>query len=178
MVGRVVSRVTSAGFTLLELMVTIAIVAILAAFAIPSFTTMVANSRLGGAANTLQAALLKARSEALKRNCSMIVQPRTGGWVKGWQVVSDAGCPDDVPDLIQDDTVRGIVQVTTTPSSLASLTYLSSGRFTVGTSERRFQIADPEGAGDYRCVRIDTNGMPKVGRKGRDEWCTDWGTPS
>ena len=56
-----------AGFTLLELMVTITVAAVILGFGVPSFITLVQNNRMTAAANDLVAALTIARTEAVKR---------------------------------------------------------------------------------------------------------------
>lgn len=56
------------GFTIVELMVTVAIAGILLAVAVPSFNQMTVNSRLTAQANDMVGALNLARSEAIKRN--------------------------------------------------------------------------------------------------------------
>lgn len=58
----------SRGFTLIEMMITIAIVAILAGLAAPSFQVAMANTKIRTAADTMQAGLQLARMEALRRN--------------------------------------------------------------------------------------------------------------
>lgn len=55
------------GFTLLELMVVLAIAGVLAAIAIPAMSNFVRNSRITAAANDVMAALHFTRSEAIKR---------------------------------------------------------------------------------------------------------------
>lgn len=58
------------GFTLIELMVTIAVAATLLVVAVPSFRAIINSNRLTTAANTLVNALNVARMEAIKRNAS------------------------------------------------------------------------------------------------------------
>lgn len=58
----------SRGFTLLELMVAVAIVSILVTLAVPSFRTLMINNRGSAHANALVQILTTARSEAIKRN--------------------------------------------------------------------------------------------------------------
>lgn len=66
------------GFTLVELVVTLAVLAILAAIAMPSMTGMASNSRLKGQAEEMAATLQLARSEAVRRNTSITLCPTNG----------------------------------------------------------------------------------------------------
>lgn len=59
------------GFTLIELVVTIAIAAILLGIAVPSFRTTITNNRITGISNALISSLVTARSEAIKRNANV-----------------------------------------------------------------------------------------------------------
>lgn len=68
-----VARGASRGFTLVELMVTVAVLAILIAIATPSFTSVINNNRLAGHANELVASLQLARMEAVRRNARTVV---------------------------------------------------------------------------------------------------------
>lgn len=58
----------SSGFTLIELMVVVAVIGILAAFSLPSYTQMIQNTRIKTAAESIQNGLQVARAEAVKRN--------------------------------------------------------------------------------------------------------------
>lgn len=71
-------------------MVTVAILAILAAIAAPSFTPILERWRMRQIAEDLQASIYFARSEALKRSGNITLSANDGDWSKGWQVLADS----------------------------------------------------------------------------------------
>jgi type IV fimbrial biogenesis protein FimT len=80
------------GFTLIELMVALALAAILMTIAAPSFLAFQRNSELTSATNGLVAAIAAARGEAMKRGMSAMVLPADGAtWKSGWVVFIDNG---------------------------------------------------------------------------------------
>ncbi len=85
----------SSGFTLIELMVTLSVMAILATLAAPSFTSLIQNSRTTTQTNELVAALNLARSEAVKRGVDVQVTPEDGSFVNGWCVHLMPDCDED-----------------------------------------------------------------------------------
>jgi type IV fimbrial biogenesis protein FimT len=93
-----VSITRSRGFTLVELLVTSTIAAILTVVAVPAMTGMLDTQRRISSVNRFLASLHMARSEAIKRNGRAVVCKSangsqcaiTGGWDQGWIVFHDA----------------------------------------------------------------------------------------
>lgn len=85
------------GFTLIELVVTLAVAAILTTIAVPSFRGFVESNRLTAVTNDLIADFQLARSEALKRSANTIICKSADGasctaagtWNSGWIVFAD-----------------------------------------------------------------------------------------
>jgi len=81
------------GWTLLELLTVFAILAILIMVAIPSLSTLIRTQRLIGTTENLYTALQNARSEAIKRNASVVVSFQTGlNWCYGINTSSACNC--------------------------------------------------------------------------------------
>jgi len=97
------------GFTSLEVVVTLALIAILAGIAAPSMIDFVRNNKMAAAARQLDADMVLARREAIKRNTRVLVCPlgSTAGkcatatataWTQGWLVCYDADFDNDCDD--------------------------------------------------------------------------------
>ena len=80
------------GFTLLELMITIAILAVLVGLGLPSFQETIRTNRVASITNDLVGAFQLARSEAIRRGRDVWVCPSSnqascgGTWAQGWIV--------------------------------------------------------------------------------------------
>lgn len=100
----VIGTAQNAGFTLIELMIVIVLVAIFITVGVPSFQNLVSDNRLSTQTNRLVSSLQLARSEALKLRTPVSVCRSTDGatcagagvWESGWLVFVDTNGNGDV----------------------------------------------------------------------------------
>ncbi|TAK74997.1 MAG: prepilin-type N-terminal cleavage/methylation domain-containing protein [Aquabacterium sp.] len=103
------------GFTLIELLVTIAIVGVLLGLAAPALREFVAKNKVAGISNEFNAAILRARGEAIRQNTcvSMCIStstqnaapacsPAETDWQKGWLLFVNKSCDATTPAATAD----------------------------------------------------------------------------
>ena len=154
------------GFTLIELMVTISVLAILLTIAVPSFRTFVLNNRITGQANDMMTALNYARSEAIKRGLPVIMSSNSGtaDWSAGWIVFAD---PDNDGIFNAGDAKLRVGPAlgggNTLTANLAAVTAVTfdSGGF-ARNSATTFYLCDNRGAGSARNIQLAGSGRAKV----------------
>jgi len=143
-------RRSSAGFTMVELLITITIATILATVAVPSFSALIADQRAKTAASELFASLLIARSDAIMRNVNVTVSPLAGGWSRGWQILDPAN------NVLESH--GALTNVTIPPTGI--VTFRPSGRVLAG-SAATFQISTMSGSSNhYQCISLTLSGRP------------------
>ena len=146
------------GFTLMELLITVTIVAILASFAMPSMIDLIQGAAVRTAASDLYASLLQARSEAVKARASATVAPIGTGWASGWTVKVGTATSAQTAALKSGVAVRvGVSNGSATP-----ITYGYNGRITTAAQQLIFYSTKQTSKVRSRCVSVDTNGLPRV----------------
>jgi prepilin-type N-terminal cleavage/methylation domain-containing protein len=172
------SGASLAGFSLVEMMIAIAIVGILAGIAMPAFRDMIHAQRIRGTATDLYMALLSARSEAMKRNASVSVVAAAGGWCDGWEVqVQSSGMVLQTQTvdrtnavLVGPSTFVGFPPPTTNPCPApaayppTAITFGANGRPITASAGARVTIYAPQYLNTVRarCISLSLNGMPEV----------------
>lgn len=97
------------GFTVIELMVTVAVAVVMMAVAVPSMTAFSANNRVTAAKSAFASTVALARTEAARRGVQVFVKAEAGGnvgneFAGGWSVYVDTN-GNGVPD-IADEVLR------------------------------------------------------------------------
>ena len=94
------------GFTVIELMVVVALVAVLAVVATPSLRSFAANQALSSTVSDLLSATMTARATAISRNRQTMVEPMdtSVGWASGWRVYVDTDGSGDF-DATKDEQI-------------------------------------------------------------------------
>jgi len=97
------------GFTLVELMITIAVVGVLASMAVPSYSKMIERNKLKEVAQGLKSDLMFARAEAIKRSQDVTVSRNTGdngAWCYGLTTNASCDCTA-TPSTCEIKTISG-----------------------------------------------------------------------
>ena len=156
--------VSAKGFTLVELMVVVVIVAIFLLIAAPSYTTLTQRTRLKSYANEVVASIYLARSEAIKRNASMTLCTSTlgascdgdGNWGQGWIVMD----PNDTVIKYQKSLPSGMVLFNPGDADFDSITFQSSGLVTAG--ELKLCQQAPTAGIEEKLITISSTGRARV----------------
>lgn len=124
------------GFSLIELMTTLAVLAVVLAIGVPGMRALVEGQQISAAANNLFAAINLARSEAIKRSTRVDLVPAGDGsdWSKGWVIFVDEN-GDQRPNIdervivTQGPVASAIsIQASLSDSSKQYLAYQGTGR--------------------------------------------------
>lgn len=141
----------AAGFGLVEMMAVVAVIIILAGLGLPAMQDMVVNQRVKSTTSDLFTSILRARSEAIKRNTDISISPSTN-WSTGWTIPS----PNEGEPVLASFNTRSSLTVT---GPAAAVVFTPAGRVR-GAANPQFNIAGSNGK--TRCITIDLGGRPNI----------------
>ncbi|MNF87328.1 hypothetical protein D3C84_697930 [compost metagenome] len=148
---RVISQAhAEKGFTLVELMVALVVLAILIGVAVPSYQNIIASQRLRAAVSDLHSALVFARSEAIKRNRTITLGPSEDDWGLGWKVPSPVSGQDDI-------LVHGQIPGISIESSQDEVEFSASGRV-ANAVEFEFSVSVNADEEKTSCLKLGLDG--------------------
>lgn len=167
------NRLTHRGFTLVELMITLLVAAILLAMAVPGFQTLSQRSRQINALNDVASAIGRARSEAVTRNREVVLcvsddrsTCKTGSaqWEKGWIAFVDSDRNGQRADA---ETLLFVGQALPSGMTLRSLGFsnvvdritIRSGTGLISTAAGSLRICDSRGAKSMGALNVSGAGQ-------------------
>tara|TARA_R110001592_G_scaffold57300_2_gene174219 strand:- start:269 stop:871 length:603 start_codon:yes stop_codon:yes gene_type:complete len=175
----------TSGFTLLELIITIVILAIVVSFAVPSFREVVLNNRLTAQINDASSLMGFARSEASKIQDGVITVCASADgaacsgantWETGWIVMRDVD-GDRTLDAGDDELLRisrpleggNTMRIAGLTSNGGSFVQFSSNGFPVSpgigsSAAGTVTVCDSRGAGSARAIVISVSGQTRLAR--------------
>ena len=184
----------SKGFTLLELLVALAVAAILLGVGVPSFVQMIKSGRISSEATCLNLALFAARSEAVRRSGFVTVCPYGTAnscgtdWNNGALVFTEGATAAKTPDLdnAQVDTDSTIIRSCPAFHEDNSVVAVASPDRTVGSAAKRnfirysrtgesnwapgyFAICDDRDASNWRGINVAVTGEMRGARTHTDD---------
>ncbi len=146
------------GFTLVEVMVTVIVIAILTAVALPAFRSFISTQRIKNASFDMMAMLTLARSEAIKRNGQVTAAPTNNDWAQGWTVTAANGTVISRQNPMPGITITCLQGSPLTAVACSSLSYDAAGRC---ANAQSMEISSTGTTGaNTRCLSIDLSGRP------------------
>jgi type IV fimbrial biogenesis protein FimT len=151
------------GTTLLELMITLSILAILVAIAAPSFVNYIKDNRIQTQSNDILTAVMIARSEASKRRINVnlnATSPVTGNEFGGGWNITASGVVIRTHDDLRGNTLKALQG----GASVTSLTLQPSGFLNVSgvVGTVTFTLCDTRTGAKGRTIDVIPTGRPHV----------------
>lgn len=151
----------NSGFTMLEVLIAVAVLSILVALAVPSFRELMDRNAVTTAANDLLSSVLLARSESVKREQRIAIARNGSDW-KSWQVFTDlnndGSYDSDSEELLLEHSLDDSLTIAKVGNIGNYLSFSSRGRATLQAADG-LKIAK---GSHQRYLCFSATGRPRV----------------
>jgi type IV fimbrial biogenesis protein FimT len=166
-------RFTTKGLTLIELMTTLSVVAILGTLAVPGFSNLLADAERTTTVNNFFHAIFLARSESIKRgqvvslcksNDAQTCVNRAPEWSGGWIVFINSD-RDELPERDVDETVLAVYDGWTRGRITSNRNAYSFRPYDQAVVNGTILFCDARGGEYARAIIISQTGRPRVAKR-------------
>lgn len=174
-------QMKNTGFSLVELVITLALAAVMLTVGVPAFNNVMENNALAGAANRFISGLTLARSEAITRNievemCRLNADAdgcaTSGTWANGWLIWADTNDDNTLQDAEIISIDRGLdngyslVALNNQFTQTITFNPIGEARGNGGNQQEVFRLCDPDNDNDRtRLIYLSGVGNAWVNRK-------------
>jgi len=158
----------SRGFTLIELMVALAIVVIIMTLAAPSFQRTMTQQKISAIASELLVSTMQARGEAIKHNQTTLIKPVVStDWSRGWQIFVDINgdtaytAGSDILITTVPAAADNIVQDTAAFAAANHIGFNASG-FLLNSNAGRVVFAASPSIDFKKGIKVSRVGRPRI----------------
>lgn len=148
------------GLTLVELMITLAVLGIFATIAVPSFNSFMQNNKLLATSNELASLMQIARSIAAEKNASTIICESSGEW----SVRSKGGTSDPCDGTVLRNFTQPADLTVRSSSNALPITFNSTGS---AGSSRAFTVCKGSDAASGYKLTVEASGNVRLLAKGK-----------
>lgn len=160
------------GFTIIELMIVLAILGILVLMGVPSLKSFIDDARLNAAATEFMTDAVLTRSTAVKLGCDVTMAPKSSSWQNGWTVTykalnaATAQCDpvgtSTVIITVKDHAPLSSITVAAVTGSITAFAIGFDARLNDTATAPSLKFVSDNTKVQTRCINVNATGKPNL----------------